>query len=381
MKRLTVTIPKKQASAYPILIGNHLLTNPKTWLPDMTQYDDIVIITDSRVKRYYGDAFAKCLLGHGFSVKLFSFPAGEKSKQQKTKQALEEKMLRAHCHRNTLCLALGGGVVGDLAGFLAATYMRGISYIQIPTTLLAMVDSSVGGKTAIDTVFGKNLIGAFWQPIRVIIDLYCLKSLPKKQLINGLIEALKMFLTSDAKNFDAAELGLDKILENETFALSEVIYQAVAIKANVVEKDEKENNLRMILNFGHTIGHAIEMLSQYKMPHGYAVGYGILVEAKISEMLGFLTHENFIRIQSVFARLGIVGKALKKIEIDDLIKKTKLDKKAKAGEVCYVLLKGIGHVYKKENKYAHPVPDNTVKQAFLELVMNSPTLKISHARK
>lgn len=369
MKKLSVKIPKKKSVSYPILIGNRLLKNPKTWLPHATTYDDIVIITDSHVKKLYGKTLLQSLLDHGYPAQLLSFPAGEKSKHQETKQLLEEKMYQADCHRNTLCIALGGGVVGDLGGFVAATYMRGIPYIQIPTTLLAMVDSSVGGKTAIDTAFGKNMIGAFWQPRAVIADIDCLKSLPKKQRINGFVEAIKMFLTHHAPSFRYAELHLKEILANEDDVLSKVIYRAISIKTKVVQKDEKEDHMRMVLNFGHTMGHAIETYSNYEILHGYAVAYGILVEAKISEILGFLSAENFARIQQIFSKLGIVGQSLKEMDVRDLIQKTKSDKKVKAGKTRYVLLKNIGQIHQKDNDYAHPVADEIVRQAFLAVTM------------
>jgi 3-dehydroquinate synthase len=368
MKKLLVQIPQKQGNTYPILIEQNLLQNPKTWSTLTKGYDHIVIITDHRVKKQYGNALAHYLTTKKHTVQLLSFPAGEKSKQQQTKQYLEEKMLRARCNRNTLCLALGGGVVGDLAGFLAATYMRGITYVQIPTTLLAMVDSSVGGKTAIDTPFGKNLIGAFWQPKAVLADLACLKTLSQKHLINGFVEAIKMFLTSDLKSLQYAIKNLNDVLSCDQKILANIIHRAVAIKAGVVEKDERENHQRMVLNFGHTIGHAIEQLSDYKMLHGYAVGYGILVEAKMSEILGFLSSKHYFIIQALFAKLGITGQALKKTNIDKIIKLTKLDKKVKTGKVNYVLLKVLGQVVEEKNKFAHPVSDSIVKQAFSKVI-------------
>lgn len=367
MKQLRVKIPAKPTFSYPIHIASGLLTKIRIWLKDTTKYDSLVIITDNNVKKLYGKILTQQLNTAGYKIKLLAFPGGEKSKQQKTKQYLEEQMLRQHCGRKTLCLALGGGVVGDLAGFVAATYMRGIPYIQIPTTLLAMVDSSVGGKTAIDTPYGKNLLGAFWQPISVIADLNCLKTLSREQFISGLVEALKMFLTSDAKSLRYAVKNLNKILVCDQNILQNVIYRAVRVKAEVVEKDEKENNLRMILNFGHTIGHALEQITHYKMLHGYAVAYGILVEAKIAEILGILSSKNFLIIQTLFAQLGIVGTALQKINIDQLIKATQLDKKVRTGKVYYVLLKDLGSVYVKKNRYAHVVENVIVKKAFLEI--------------
>lgn len=368
MKKLSVKIPAKSAFSYPIYIASGLLKKPKIWLGDTTQYDHIVIITDNQVKKYYGQTLANRLVADGYQTQLLTFPAGEKSKQQKTKQFLEEQMLKKHCGRNTLCLAFGGGVVGDLSGFIAATYMRGIPYIQIPTTLLAMVDSSVGGKTAIDTPYGKNLLGAFWQPIAVIADLSCLKSLSREQLIHGLVEALKMFLTSDLKSLQYATKNLDELLACNQNILKNVVHRAVTIKARVVEEDEKENNLRMILNFGHTIGHALEQISQYKMLHGIAVGYGILVEAKISEILGILSHKNYLMIQTLLARLGIVGKDLKKVDLNKIIQATKSDKKVRMGKARYVLLKNLGEVYTVKNTFAHPVTDEVVKEAFFSII-------------
>lgn len=368
MKQLSVKIPEKPEFSYPIRIGQDLLIKLKTWLSNSAKYDRVVIITDNQVKKYYGKILVDQLTQEGCQTLLLTFPAGEKSKQQKTKQYLEEQMLQKRCGRNTLCIALGGGVVGDLAGFVAATYMRGIPYIQIPTTLLAMVDSSVGGKTAIDTPYGKNLLGAFWQPIAVIADLSCLKTLSQQQLINGLIEALKMFLTSDAKSLQYAIKHLDKILAYDQTILQNIIYRAVTIKADVVEKDEKENNLRMILNFGHTIGHALEQTRDYKILHGIAVAYGILIEAKISESLGILSSKNYLMIETLLAKLGIVGKALRKMDIDKIIQATKLDKKVKTGKARYVLLKDLGKVHTVKNIFAHSVSDEIVKEAFFNVI-------------
>jgi 3-dehydroquinate synthase len=367
MKQLTVAIPAKVATSYPIAIGKNLLPTIIQYLKKLLVKAEVVIITDHRVKKLYGQALATALTQQGYNVRLFSFAAGEKSKQQHTKAYLEERMFRAGCDRQTVCLALGGGVVGDLTGFLAATYMRGISYIQIPTTLLAMVDSSVGGKTGIDNSFGKNLVGAFWQPKAVIMDLVCLKSLPQQQLINGLIEAIKIFLTHDAKSFAYVVKNLAELLACHEKNLSYVIHRAVAIKAAVVEQDEQEAGLRAVLNFGHTIAHALEQISNYKILHGYAVAYGILVEAKIAEILGVLSAENYLVIKAIFAKLGILTKDLSKIAVSQVIQLTKLDKKVQAGKVQYVLLKNVGQVYEQKHSFVHPVSDEIVKQAFLEI--------------
>ncbi len=373
MKQLTVNIPAAKVISYPILIGKDFCNKNLSWAPK--DYEKIIVITDHKVKKYYGTRFAKLLKTKGYNVSLLSFPAGEKYKSIKTKIKLEEQMLKLHCGRDTLILALGGGVVGDLAGFIAATYMRGIAYMQIPTTLLAMVDSSIGGKTGIDTAQGKNLIGAFWQPQAVIADINCLRTLPQKHLINGLIEALKVFLTNDAKSLTYFQNNIDRILDYDTTTLVSIVQRAAAIKSHIVSQDEKESNLRMVLNLGHTIGHALELVSQYKLLHGYAVAYGILVEAKIAELMGLLSTENYNRIAALLKKLHISGYMLKKWNINKIIAATALDKKARRGKINYVLLKNIGEVYQHDKRYAHAVPVKTVKKAFQDIIGGSPHVR------
>lgn len=365
MQAITVSIPARAAYSYPIRIEPGLLLQHEKWLPQHLTTYHIVIITDEAVKSRYAERLAKALKEEGRQVLLLSIPPGEKSKNYKTKNTLEEQMLSHHCGRDTLILAIGGGVVGDLAGFVAATYMRGIPYIHLPTTLLAMVDSSVGGKTSINHKQGKNLIGAFWQPEVVVADLDCLKTLPKKQVINGLIEALKMFLTHDKAHFFQAQKELKNLLLGDVQRLQTLVQQAVMIKADIVSLDEKENNQRMILNFGHTMGHAIELVSHYKILHGYAVGYGILVEAKIAQLSGLLKPADYHTIQSVWAKLGLLGRHLKKFNVHSLIQATQVDKKSRSGKVYYVLLKQIGEIHSLDQRVAHLVSDEIVERAFL----------------
>lgn len=342
-----------------------MLQKSSAWLPKNSHH--IVIITDNAVKNYYAGFLTTQLKTRGCQVLVLSFSPGERSKTAKTKQLIEEKMLTAHCGRDTLILALGGGIVGDLAGFVAATYMRGIPIIQLPTTLLAMIDSSVGGKVGINTPQGKNLIGAFWQPSAVITDIDTLKTLPKKQLISGLIEAIKIFLTCDAQEFKYIQENLQLIFSLSPKVLSRIIYQAVKLKADIVRQDEKEQYLRMILNFGHTIGHALEKLSNYKILHGYAVAYGILVEAKIAQLMNILSEQDYLAIKACFQLIGITNKTLQKYSAEDIIATTKIDKKAKAGSVRYVLLEKIGRVYTIKNDYAHRIPEKLIKAAILIL--------------
>jgi 3-dehydroquinate synthase len=363
MPQTIVNIPGTKPYHYAIKIQAGLLTR-SNWLPKDLKINQVVVVTDNTVKKSYAAPLIQNLKKQYPNVLLLSIPAGEKSKTREVKQLLENRMLRHRCTRDTLCIALGGGVVGDVTGYLAATYMRGIPYIQIPTTLLSMVDSSVGGKTGINTPYGKNLIGAFWQPKRVVVDVNCLDTLPKRHLINGLVEALKMFLTFEAKSFYAAQKDLEKILQKDAKSLTRVIHNSVKLKAAVVSHDEKEMHQRMVLNFGHTIGHALETLSQYRMLHGFAVGLGILVEANIAQECGFLDPEANRLIQSTFAKLGISGKALRPFKVDAVIQTTKVDKKVRHGVVNYVLLNGIGSVHQQQGRFAHAVADEVVKRAW-----------------
>lgn len=369
MAKLMVKIPPKPATAYPILIQPGLLQQPDSWLSKKIDIADVVIITDHTVKTLYGNAFARLLKQKGRRVLLLAFKPGERSKNHCTKQYLEEQMLRNGYGRQTLCIALGGGVVGDIAGFIAATYMRGIPVIQIPTSLLAMIDSSVGGKTAIDTEYGKNLIGAFWQPAAVVMDIHSLRTLPKKHRINGLIEAIKIAITCDQGTFQFIQKNLSACLSGDEKILQNVIQRAVKLKAAVVAQDETERSgLRSILNFGHTIGHALEKVCDYKVLHGYAIGYGILVEAKIAELNGILSTDNYKKIAEIFSNLGIFPKDLKKYSVNEIIKATQLDKKVKSGKAHYVLVKKIGKVYMDKKNYTHIVEDQTIENAFQQIM-------------
>lgn len=317
-----------------ILLKSGLLKQFHKHIPKDLRSHSMVIITDNHVKKLYGAALEKLLVKNGYAVTLLSFPAGEKYKTRETKAKLESAMLKKNLGRDTCIIALGGGVVGDMAGFIAATYMRGIPYIQVPTTLLAMIDSSVGGKTAVNTPEGKNLIGAFYNPHAVIADIDCLKSLPQKQIVNGWVEALKIFLTCDALSFQKASQ-----LSEPTLPL---IKRAIALKSDIVAKDFKEQNLRAVLNFGHTIGHAIENITDYQLLHGYAVGYGILVEAQISLQKNLISTAEYQKIISAFEKLGIRGGHLKKFNINQIIALTRRDKKVKNNQTRYALLKNIG---------------------------------------
>lgn len=363
-KRLSVSV---RNSSYPIVIGMHL---EKELIQAVRRAGKrrIVVVADSTTRKLFGARTVRLLKNAGYSAELVSFPAGERSKNERVVSSIQHALLKKRFGRDTLVVALGGGVVGDVAGYVAATYLRGVPYIQVPTTLLSIVDSSVGGKVGVDTAYGKNMIGAFYQPRAVIADLSFVSSLSKEQIVNGLMEAVKKFITSDARSLPLA-LRLDpKHPLKDPRLLQELVYRSVREKARVVMTDEEEKNERRVLNFGHTVGHAIEFLSGYRMSHGFAISYGMLVEAKISELLGVLPPKQNVALGTLLARFGFKAPALRKYPIARVLKAIEGDKKARRGVPHYVLLKSIGSVYTKGGQYAHPVPARIVRKAYESLL-------------
>lgn len=363
---IQVKISRNKIIKYSIYIEQGLLEKIIDFIPSFVT--TIVIITDNTVASIYANQIIVQLNSKNYKTLLFNFLEGETSKNIKTKCNIENAMLENYCDRKTLILALGGGVVGDIAGFIAATYMRGINYIQIPTTLLAMVDSSIGGKTGINTPYGKNLIGAIWQPLSVIVDTKCLSSLSKTHFVNGLIEALKIFLIYDPKNFFFLQKNLKNILNSKENYIHKIIYNAIKLKVKIISQDEQEQHIRKILNFGHTIGHAIEKISNYEILHGYAVAYGILLEAKISEKLNIFSNYEYLIIKNFLRDIGIYPYDLKKYDINQIIIYAKQDKKNINNQTQYVLLEKLGKVYNQNNIYTHLVSDEIVKAAYLEII-------------
>src|SRR3989338_4414527 len=364
-KKLTVQIGER--SKYPIIVGTNLEKEILSAMEREAQKRRIVIITDNRVKKIFGQNLLATMKKSGRPVEMMHFPHGEQNKTQTTVTALQHALLKKRYGRDTLIIAVGGGVVGDVVGYVAATYLRGVPYIQMPTTLLAMVDSSVGGKVGIDTPFGKNTVGAFYLPHAVISDLQFLSKLPREHVVNGLIEAIKEFLTSDAVGLEVVKkINLDDPLSTKE-ALMNVVCRSIEIKVGVAMRDEREQNERRILNFGHTIGHAIELLSGYTIRHGYAVAYGILVESKISELLGILSPEDKTFVAEYLSHFDITAEPIKKFQVSDIIAATKGDKKVRGGLVQYVLLEKIGSVYQKDGQFAHPVEDTVVEKTLESL--------------
>ena len=348
---------------YTITVGFNMQTALLAAISREGKDSRIAVVSDEWVGKKWGAALIETLTANNFQAELFTFPAGEKNKNQKTATMLQERLLEKRYGRDTLIVALGGGVVGDLAGYVAAPYLRGVPYINVPTTVLAMVDSSIGGKVGVDTEHGKNTIGAFWQPRAVIDDLRYIEGLPQREIISGVLEAVKTFFTSDKEALSFVDaLDMENPLATRD-ALQEIIFRSAAFKAGVAARDEREENERRILNFGHTIGHAVELLSGFTMPHGFAVGYGMLVETKIAEDLGILPTADRAAVVTYMNRFGITADGLKEFAVADILEAMKSDKKARAGKAYFVLLESIGAVYKKDGQYAHAVEDAVVARA------------------
>jgi 3-dehydroquinate synthase len=332
--------------SYAIKIAPALLKTIGGECTRMKFAEHCAIITDKNAGKYFAKAVFDSLVRAGFSPSLITVAAGETAKSLRTVEHCYDQLAAHRLERKSFIVALGGGVVGDLAGFVAATYLRGIPFVQIPTTLLAQVDSSVGGKTGVNLRAGKNLAGAFYQPRLVLCDLDTLKTLPEREFRAGLAEVIKYGIIYDAGLFAKLERDLPKILKRERNTLAPIIARCCEIKAEVVSQDETESGLRAILNFGHTIGHAIENGFGYgKFLHGEAISIGQVAEAKISEKVLGLPTRDARRIESLFRDAGLPTQ----IEINPQQKKKlfeamRLDKKTIGGEIKFVLARRIGKV-------------------------------------
>lgn len=345
--------------SYTIKIGGNLLSRLGDDCGPLKFGKRCAVITDSNVGRKFARPAMKSLAAAGFDPVLVTVAAGEKSKRISVVEDCYDQLAAHRLERKSFIVALGGGVVGDLAGFVAATYLRGIPFVQVPTTLLAQVDSSVGGKTGVNLKSGKNLVGAFYQPRLVLCDLDTLKALPKREYISGLAEVIKYGIIYDADLFAQLERDLPALLKRDTAVLGDVVARCCEIKADVVGQDETESGLRAILNFGHTIGHAIENSSGYgKYLHGEAISIGQVAAAKLSHAILGLPVGDAERIETLFVRAGLPTK----IKLDAMKRKKlfaamKLDKKVSAGEVKFVLAEKIGTV-----TWGHPVPENKIQE-------------------
>lgn len=322
----------------------------------------LAVITDDIVQELYADNIAKILSDSGFSVYVYSFKNGEKSKTRATKEYIEDAMLADGLRRDCCIIAVGGGVVTDIAGFVAGTYGRGVPFINYATTLLAAADASVGGKTAVDTPLATNLIGIFNQPKKVYIDIAAWKTLPQRQLHSGMAETIKHACLADRELFDFIDNNIEKIYSFDKQACSYIAEKNCRIKYSVVMKDERESGLREVLNLGHTVGRAAETVSGYKLLHGEAVSIGLAAQAKLSQKLGYMTELEVEKTVQLLKKACLPVTLPEYIDKDELVKKLYTDKKVRNGKLRFVLQKGIGDVVCfGENVYATPISEETAR--------------------
>ncbi|MCR4925199.1 MAG: 3-dehydroquinate synthase [Clostridiales bacterium] len=336
MKKLTLNVGKK----YDILIEKNLLDNCGKLIREVSKAKKAGIITDSNVGLFYAERVKESLEKEGFEVFIHIFRAGEQSKNFESIYRMLCFLAENTFTRSDIVVALGGGVTGDMAGFTAASYMRGIDFVQIPTSLLAQIDSSVGGKTGVDLPQGKNLCGAFWQPRRVIIDPEVLSTLPKAFFTDGMAEAIKAGCIKDKALFERLEK------ENAPDFIEDMIYSCVDMKRKVVENDEREKGERMLLNFGHTLGHAIEKYYDFKgLSHGQAVAVGMVLVTRASEKAGITEKGTTERLIELIKKYGLPFED--KAELAELLKITRSDKKMSNSGLNFVMLKEIGESFTK----------------------------------
>lgn len=328
--------------SYPIVIEKGCLARVGQDLRKKSIGNRYCVIADDRVAELYGEALLKSLSEAGVVAKLLTFPHGESNKNLSTVATLASSLAKLGFDRKDAIIAFGGGVSGDIAGFLASSYMRGIPFVQIPTTLLAQVDSSVGGKTGVDIPEGKNLVGAFYQPKAVYIDIEVLQTLPADELLGGLAEVIKYGVIRDQEFFNFLKTSREAILKLDDQSITEMIYTCCKIKAEVVSEDEREGGVRRILNYGHTIGHAVEGASDYSIIHGLAVSIGMVAAAKLAVSNNLLTEDASRQILEILIDYKMPVQIPAELDRDRIKKYLLTDKKTVGGVVFFVLPTAIG---------------------------------------
>lgn len=366
MIRVPVPLRRMADESYDVRIGRGLAPRLTVALRKRPLGQRYVIVTDSNTHRQ-GESLLAAFRRRGLSADLISFPAGEGSKSRRVRDEIEDGIIRLGAGRDTALVALGGGVVGDLVGFVAATFKRGIPCVQIPTTLLGMVDSAIGGKTGINHPAGKNLIGAFHQPAAVYIDVDYLKTLPARHYTSGLAEVIKYGVVADRALFSSLETHLDRILRREPDVMARVIEACCRIKARVVSADPRESNRRKILNFGHTIGHAIETLSGFRLAHGEAVSIGMVAEARLAVRAGILAPAAAGRIEGLCERAGLPTAIPPAFPPAEILQVARHDKKNRQGRIAYSLPARIGSMTSVRGDYAVHVEDGLVTEVLMDL--------------
>ncbi|MCF8056113.1 MAG: 3-dehydroquinate synthase [Desulfocapsa sp.] len=330
--------------SYPIFIEDGIMVNIGADLAERDIASRYAVISDDYVAKLYGSTLMSSLKQAGIHAELLTFPRGEASKNLQVFSELSSKLAQMGIDRKSGLIALGGGVTGDLTGFLAASYMRGIPFVQVPTTLLSQVDSSVGGKTGVDIPEGKNLVGAFYQPKAVYVDTAVLITLPVEELLGGIAEVIKYGVIRDFDFYCFLERNLDAILALNPPIIQEMIYACCKIKAEVVAEDERESDLRRILNFGHTIGHAVEAASNFSLIHGHAVAIGMVAALRLAVSSGLCKRKEAGRVATLIHSFGLPTEIPEEMDRKSIKAYIKTDKKSIDGSVFYVLPTTIGKV-------------------------------------
>ena len=343
-----INVDTKDFNTYDIVITEGFRELKGLLEPFFTGGKKVAVISDSNVGKLYSEEVSAIVRELGNPCFTYDFPAGEENKNLDTVQDVYEFLIENRFERRDIQLALGGGVVGDLTGFVAATYLRGISFIQIPTSLLAQTDSSIGGKTGVDFRRFKNMVGAFHQPSLVFMNMKVLGTLDKRQFLSGLAEIIKAALIKDKSFLDWIIANTDKITGLDEEALEEMIYRACVIKRDVVQNDPKEKGERALLNFGHTLGHAIERCADFSLFHGECVALGMIAALHISMKRGRITEDEYKRLYKLFETLGYTLK-VSGLTKEEITETAKSDKKAEAGVIKYILLDSVGNAVIKRD--------------------------------
>ena len=321
------------------------------------------LIADEIVGKLYGETLLEFMESKGLSCTLIPFPCGEKHKNRWQKEQIEDALIANTFGRNTTLIVMGGGVATDLGGFVAATYLRGVPYISIPTTLLGMVDASIGGKTGVNLKEGKNLIGAIYKPKAILMDLTMLRTLPEREMLNGCAEVIKYGLISDSSLIKKLKNHASEWKLRDTKLIEDFVQTSAQIKTKVVSHDLYESGERRILNFGHTIGHAIELIEDYKISHGEAIAIGMIVEALMAYKMGHLKESDFQEVYDIFKFMDFPLTLSSRVTKAKIYEALKSDKKARSGSVRFVILSGIGHVESFKGTYCASVDDEILSEA------------------
>ncbi|HEX7118105.1 MAG TPA: 3-dehydroquinate synthase [Longimicrobiales bacterium] len=364
MRRIRITVPPPDAADYDVVVEPGALDRLGEHAAEAAPGHRYAVLADAAVAALYGERVRAALERAGLRADVFPFDAGEARKTRETWAALTDALLDAGYGRDGVVIGLGGGVAGDLAGFVAATFMRGVPIVQVPTSLLAMVDASVGGKTGVDAPHGKNLIGAFHPPRRVVVDPDVLATLPDRELRCGLAEAVKHGAIADADYLAWIEDHADALLAREPAAMTALVRRSVEIKADFVAADPFEAGPRKALNFGHTVGHAIETAAGYDVPHGFAVAIGMVVEAEAGRDAGITDPDAAERLRSTLRRLGLPTTPPDGLAADRLLALMRLDKKARAARPRFTLLERVGVVARgASGEWSHALDDARIRGA------------------